>query len=54
MGNLIVHYIDSKELESVDAEPTLVGYIELYCDIVAQYTNSERGMETILELIKNI
>ena len=55
MGNLIVHYIDSKELESVDEEPTLVGYIELYCDIVAQYTNSERGMETgILELIKNI
>lgn len=56
MGNLIVHYIDSKEgLESIGDSPKLVQYIELYCDIVATYTNSERGQETgILELIKNI
>ena len=41
MGNLITHYIDSKELESIDEDPTLVGYIEMYCKVVAEYTNQK-------------
>lgn len=55
MGNLIVHYIDSKQLESIDEDPTLVGYIEMYSKVVAEYTNSDPAKEKgIFTLIKNL